>query len=252
MTQRLLKATIAGAGALVLLVGGGTMAALSDLAVVPANRVGVGTLELDLTDATGGAPTLAFDDLDLVPGGPAAVWVKELTVRGEVPESHLYASVQHLVGTEDGCVGNTDPTITSTSREIDLDPGCRTPGPGGQLAEVAELRVSAYRPATGQACDPDVAAGAAYDRAAPGTSVAVGSPVGAPPTWGHRTLAGLADGAAQQLLTWDAGSQQLVPEVVTPGTRLCVAAALQVPASADNRAAGDSATFDVRLDVVQR
>jgi predicted ribosomally synthesized peptide with SipW-like signal peptide len=251
---RLAKAGIAGVGALALLVGGGTMAALSDLAVVPGNEVGVGTLELDLSDAAGGAPTLPFDDTALLPGGPAAVWVKEVRVSGDVPEAHLYASVRDLAGTEDGCVGNTDPTITATTREVDLDPACASPGPGGQLADVAQLRVSAYVPAADRACDARVTDGPYYDRSNPGASYAVGDPrvAGQKRSWGFRTLAGLADGAAQQFTTFDEASQQFSPVVVTPGTRLCVAAALQVPADADNRAAGDTARFDVRLDVVQK
>lgn len=254
MDAALVKAAVAGTAALALLVGGGTLAALSDLAVVPGNRVGVGTLELTLAGAGGQPAGLALDAPAMVPGGPAATWATVVTVSGDVPASALYASVTGYAGSEDGCVGNTDPTVVATTREIDLDPACATPGTGGQLADVAEVRVSAYRLGAGEDCDPDVAGSSRYDSSAAGAAYAVGTPGGSGQqrTWGYRPLAQVTDGAAQQLRAFDPAAQAFVPVDLAPGDRLCVAAALRVPASADNRAAGDTAAFDVQLELVQR
>lgn len=242
-SRRAVKALLAGGAALALLVGGGTMAALSDFAVLPGNRVGVGTLELQVGNsrAQGSSYVARMDQLALLPG-QSTDWVQLVTVNGTVPLSTLSASVVDLTGAENGCSGG----------ERVVDANCAT-DTRGDLLDAATIRVSAIPAATNGSCQLDTS-GVPWSRAGEGRLLAVGSPTAVNANRTDWTPVALA--AAPSQATTFSSYVGTTPTVATfrPGDRVCVSARVSVPDTAsdqDNLLQGDTATFGVRLDLVQ-
>lgn len=245
--SRLARAALAGTAALALLTGGGTLAALSDVELVPGNRVGQAGLELQVgsTRSQGPSYVARTDALALLPGGTDS-WVQLVTVGGDVPESTLSVSLVDLVGTEDGCRG----------AEAAADPDCATDA-AGDLTTTARVRLTAYRPTNPGSCQSDTAV-AVWTRNGEGRALGLGAPavVNATRTdWRDTPLATAAAAGAQPLRAYTGSTATTL--VLRPGDQLCVGAHVSVPvdgadARRDNRLQGDQASFGVRFDLVQR
>lgn len=209
-------ATVAVAG----LVGTGTFAAWSDFDGY-SNSAGAEHLTLDLSnDATQG-----FVQTAMAPGVNREFDFVVASRDGNVvPNASLTITLENLLGTEDGCRGN--------SETIDDSGACGTAGtdvaPGnvfGQYDDDVRIVVNA---------------------SAPTTDTANACNSGLHPRGGRVSSMSLRDFEAL-------GAVNLLPSGVNlgPGEGICVAMGLELPIGADNASQGDSATWDFRYDLAQ-
>src|SRR4051794_19597336 len=154
MNSKLMKAGIAGAAVVALAAGGGTYAAYSDFGNVTGNTAGAGTLTLNLGANNGG--DLQYNHVFMAPGNVGTVRTVYVASNDgtAATKSKLFLSLKDLVGTEDGCDGNS---------EVIDDANCGSPTVAGapnqgQFIKDALLSVTSYLPdaSTGK-CNPSYA-----------------------------------------------------------------------------------------------
>ena len=211
--------SVAALVAVLALVAGGTFAAWSDFDVYD-NSAGAEHLTLDVSNAV----TQGFVQTAMAPGVNREFDFVVASRDGQVvPNAALTLALQNLVGTEDGCQGN--------SETLDDAGLCATPGSGASLGEyIEDARIS-------------------INASSPTTDIANACNSGLHPRGsrqGSISLEQLFNNTATtpvNLLT--AG------ETLQPGEGICVAMGLELPVGADNASQGDSATWDFRYDLTQ-
>jgi predicted ribosomally synthesized peptide with SipW-like signal peptide len=206
------KTLVAGAGAGVLalaMFGGGTFAAWSDFQTVTGNTVGADTLRLEIGD------TLKFDDVKLAPGQArdTAVFVASRT-GVSTPDAYLTATLQNLVGHENGCDSNSE-------RQEDGD--CNDTATGGEFTTQALYYVQSKVVDSPEDCD-----SSNMPTALGNTLLSEAQDVKVP-------LGNLAAGEGVCVQ-----AQVFMPDSVG-----------QYGHDADNRSQGDWASFDIRFDLTQ-
>lgn len=227
----------AGAGLLALsMIGGGTFALWSDYETVTGNSVAAGTLELEIDDAGGGA-ALPLTATALAPGENKVTDVY-LASRGDdtaaLQGARLELDIQNLIGTENGCDTATEDEDEVANGDTSCNLGVQTPG--GQFADQAHIQV-ASKPAS----SPTACPGGGYGNFTQGV------------------LQTVADNSNSMFLG------NLDP---SPASGVCVRIEMGLPgggpggddadgidfagnADTDNAPQGDSATFDLRFDLLQ-
>lgn len=219
MSSKLLKASLAGAAAVALAVGGGTYAAWSDYQEITGNTAGAGHLTLNLSHNN--TQGLKFDHVKMAPGGEGRQRIVYVASNdGEsVPNGRLYLTVQGLSGSENGCDGNG---------ERAADPSCDVAGNPAEFAQQAKLLVQSYLPQSDGSCTKQYAES-------------------------DKTVS-----TSRHSLDWYVGnrieltgSHNATLRELAPGQGLCVAMAIRLPGDATNASQGDSASFTTRFDLEQ-
>lgn len=218
--KKLIAGAVAGVAALAL-IGGGTFALWSDFDSVEDNTLSAGTLTLELGQST----PLTFGKLAPGENKAQTLWIanrSDDTVA--LQNASLSGVITNLVGTEDGCRGNS---------EVVDDPDCDVLSSGGEFAAQAFIQFASKPAASASSC-----AGGTYGN--------------------HRqgTIQSVASGGAFQLGQLDPG-QGICIRVEAglpgggPGGDSNDGIDFAGAASANNATQGDSATFDVRFDLTQ-
>ncbi len=247
MNGRIVKAALAGAGALALLGAGTTYAAFSDSKVVEAARVSAATFQVGAASASGGGGALN-------PGDETGVSQTFLVVNSSTARARLGVSLANLVDREDGC----------SADEVEVDPDCHSNiGKAGDLSNQALVRAVAFPAGAGSTVEQRCPAAAA----ATGT---VGTPVGplpaGPVTTDKTTTVGSSAPTRQTTTETYVAQPTSVAAFVNgpryldfsalaptePKAATCVRMTLTLPAREDNNAVqGDTVNFDVRLRLAQ-
>lgn len=217
--KKLVAGAVAGVAALAL-IGGGTFALWSDFDTVEGNNLAAGTLVLDVGEST------SLDMGNLAPGENKATTLF-IANRGDdtaaLQDAQLSATFENLRDIEDGCVSNSE-------KEEDSTCGSGSGNNNGEFSEEAYLQLRVSPAATAGQC----ASGSpkAWKKLADyfGTSTDLGT---LDPGQGIcvKIEAGLPSGE---------GNQSPPPGIDAPTLN-----------GATNASQGDSATFDVRFDLVQ-
>ncbi|HEY9564575.1 MAG TPA: TasA family protein [Nocardioides sp.] len=230
MKRKTVLKTIGVIAAGAALVGGGTFAAWSDFAEID-GAAGAGVLQLTVSNTSSGSTSMGFGNM-----APGEFKIQELYVASNdaesVPNGTLTLDVLNLLDTEGNGltatgVGNNCTTNSELAEEGGV--GC---GSVGEFSEDAFIQI-AHKAAVGGVCS-----GGGYGGHLQGTlaSVVAAGPItldaDVAPGEGRciRLELGLADGpngSGGTLVDWDGGAQST------------------------NRSQGDSATFDIRLDLTQ-
>lgn len=247
MNGRILKAALAGGGALALLGAGTTYAAFSSTSTVSASRVTAAGF------SAGAATAGAASGGALVPGGPG-VSQTYLVQNSSAAPSSLGVSLGNLVNRENGCSGD----------EVLFDADCSSNAGGlGDLANQAVVSAVAFPAVDGSGVDARCPAATA---AASGKAGVLVGPVPVAPVTTTKTVNApgstttsttletyLADPSSLAAVVngpryWDFSA---LPPVPAKGAA-CVRVTLTLPLRDDNNAVqGDTADFDVRLRLAQ-
>lgn len=234
MKNKLFKASLAGVAVVALAAGGGTFAAWSDFGEINDNTVGAGFLKLNLNDQTGSSGPVALDWGNLAPGNANSerrVWIAS-NDGDSVPNGHLYVTFSGLDNQENGCSSNSESV---------LDPTCEGDAANsGELSRQINFQSSVYPDAQdANACAtwPGQGGYASFWASNQGNLTAVAS--GAGTKYQVKTVSGS-------------------PMVLQPGDGVCIGISSwwpltsnQVSEDSDNKAQGDSLSFDIRFDLVQ-
>lgn len=245
MNGRIIKAALAGGGALVLLGAGTTYAAFSSTSTVSASRVTAASFSV------GAAAAGAASGGALVPGGPG-VSQTFLVANSSAAPASLGVSLGNLVNRENGCSGD----------EVLFDADCSGNAGGlGDLANQALVSAVAF---------PAVAGGGVEARCPAATAGRAGALVGPVPkapvtTTKTVTAPGAETSTSTTVETYlpDPASVAAVVngpryfdfsdlQPVPPKGAACVRVTLTLPLREDNNAVqGDTSDFDVRLRLAQ-
>jgi hypothetical protein len=245
MNRRVWSGSIAGLAAVLLATGGSTLGAFDDSADVPANTVGAGVLELDLSGGTGSSATLSFNGLEPGDHEIRRFWLVENDASSTVPGA-VGMSLTNLVDTPASCSISRGKAIGDIASGI---AGCVLTATGargtpqtGVASRMLAFSIDAARgnsPTSCGALDPS------------GTSLLPSRRAG--------NLAALASTSARLRLVDPRGG----PIVIAPGQGICVVIAADWPPDAtdaahasprhpvDDAAQGDSMTVHVRFDLAQ-
>ncbi|WP_170219555.1 SipW-dependent-type signal peptide-containing protein [Nocardioides litoris] len=145
MNKKLTRGALAGVAVVALAAGGGTFAAWSDFNSIDGNQIGADELVLKL-EADGKPGAVApVSKFTLAPGVLNSKQFVVSSRQGDtIPKAGLSVALADLVGTEDGCSGNS---------EVVVDNDCATlVGNPGEFLKEAELRF--YSGAPTKAADP--------------------------------------------------------------------------------------------------
>jgi predicted ribosomally synthesized peptide with SipW-like signal peptide len=231
MNGKLIKLAVAGVAAVALAAGGGTFAAWSDFVDVAGNNAGAGTLSLNVGPNGGG--DLKFDHVSMAPqqiNQEREVYIAS-NAATSTPNARLFISLTNLVGTEDGCDGNS---------EIVADPACANPGGSqGQFITDATLQISSYAVNSPGDCTEGYApAGKAVTAQYGGSLLTVEQKTNAPNSAHELTGDGTSFGGTA------------LP-VLTPGQGICVSMTIGLAAGVSNASQGDSASWTTHFDLEQ-
>jgi len=220
MNRKKIFGSIAAMVAVLALVAGGTFAAWSDFDEY-SNSAGAEHLTLD-TNANSGV--IGFSQTAMAPGVNREFDFVVASRDGQVvPAADLTIKLQELLGTEDGCKGN--------SEVLDDGGECNTPGTGnnkGNFIHDARITVNASAPIANIASVANPCNSSVYPR-------------------GGRV-------SSRSLKSFESLNEvNLLPAGVklAPGEGICVAMGLELPATANNASQGDSATWEFRYDLTQ-
>ncbi|MBC3763134.1 hypothetical protein ACUN7V_14500 [Quadrisphaera oryzae] len=244
MNGRIIKAALAGGGALALLGAGTTYAAFSSTSTVTAARITAASFSVGA--ATAGAPTGGA----LVPGGAGVSQAFLVENTSAVPAS-VGVSLANLVNRENGCSGD----------EVLYDADCASNAGGlGDLANQALVSAVAF-PAV-----PGSGVGARCPAATAGRAGVLVGPVPTAPVTTTKTVTSPGStSTSTSVETYRADPASLAAVVNGPryfdfsdlapvpaGGAECVRVTLTLPLRDDNNAVqGDTADFDVRLRLAQ-
>ena len=233
MNKKLIKASVAGAAALALAAGGTTFAAFSDFGTINGNELGAGILKLDLQNVNGqtlsGETGLDFGEL--APGNLHAekrIWLATNSTQS-TPNANLAISISNLKNLENNC---------STNSERAVDNTCATVGDRGELSDRLSVQ-GRYFPTL------NTAALCGTDATPSGTQ-----------TWMPGDAAGSLNAAETgTIVSQLKEADTTTPLVLSPGEGICVGVKTYwdkgTVGNADNKAQGDSMTFDIRFDLTQ-
>lgn len=249
MSGRIVKAALAGAGALALLGAGTTYAAFSDSKVVEAARVSASTFSVGAASASGGGGAL-------VPGDETGVSQTFLVTNSSSTRARIGVSLANLVDREDGC----------SADEVEVDPDCNSNiGKRGDLSNQALVKAVAFPAVAGSG----VEARCPVASAAKGTAgVPVGPVPNGPVTTDTTTTVG---GPTPSKTTSTSTDTYVAPPTslaafvngpryfdfselapIEAKAATCVRMTLTLPLRDDNNAVqGDTVNFDVRLRLSQ-
>jgi len=247
MNGRIVKAALAGAGALALLGAGSTYAAFSDSKVVEAARVSAATFQVGAASASGGGGAL-------VPGDETGVSQTFLVTNSSTAKARLGVSLANLVDREDGC----------SADEVEVDPDCSSNiGKLGDLSNQALVRAVAFPAVAGSSVDARCPAASA----AKGTAgIPVGPVPAGPVTTDKTTTVGSSAPTTETSTDTYVAPPTSVAAFVNgpryfdfselaptePKAATCVRMTLTLPLRPDNNAVqGDTVNFDVRLRLAQ-
>lgn len=211
--RKLVKASLAGALALGLVAGGTTFAAWSDFTTYD-NSAGAEYLTLDVNNDR----TQGFSQEMMAPGLNREFEFVVASREGQVvPNAALTLKLENLVGSEDGCQGNSEGIADAGACEDDTT--------SGQYADEVRINVNVSKPTTDLA---NACSSSMYPRGGKVTPMSL-----------------------RQLET--KGITNLLPAGVNlkPGEGICIGMGLELPTSATNASQGDSATWDFRYDLTQ-
>ena len=223
----------AGAGLLALsMIGGGTFAAWSDFQTLEDNNVGADHLTLQL-DANNQDGVAEFNNLTLAPGENRETNYYVASRDGAaVPNASLTLTLQDLVGTEDGCQGNTEAPDQLSMYSSSCAHGTPSFDSAGQFIQEAQFWVRSSDPVP----------------MADSCTTMIGRTAGLP---GSNSGVFKIDAAEDQVIN-------LLSSGVTigPDEKICVNVQISLPhvpnaATYNNSAQGDSAAFDLRFDLKQ-
>ena len=224
MNSKLIKGSLAGVAAIALAAGGTTMAAWSDFDEIAGNEAGAGILQLNVNANSGS--DLIFDSLEMAPGGingQRNVYVASND--GEsTPSGRLFLSLKDIVGTEDGCVGNS---------EVVDDADCGGTNQG-DFVDDAILQVSSYAVSSPGECNQGYA---------PAGKVVTATYGGSLNWWKTQ--------APRELTGNGTALGGVNRSYLAPGEGLCVSMSLSLAYSVDNASQGDSSVFTTRFDLKQ-
>ena len=236
MNSKLVKASLAGAAAIALAAGGGTFASWSDFNVWSGNQSGAGTLTLS-TNTPG---TQTFHVGNLTPG---QVWENETYLLSNksdsTPNGKLYISLANLVGTENGCEGNS---------EVVDDADCATANAGEFLQDAKvfiKTKSSDMANCGVQPTGSDAPGG--FEKGIFGGGLDL---LGATPAT-EKSLSDLATAGQVQLIRPGTATPTFDPSVFKPGEGVCTAIYVYLPQTVNNEVQGDQATFDLKADLIQ-
>jgi predicted ribosomally synthesized peptide with SipW-like signal peptide len=225
MNSKLIKGSLAGVAALALAAGGTTFAAWSDFNEITGNDVGAGILKLTVAPNSGSQ--MVFDSLEMAPGGingKRAVYVAS-NDGASTPSGRLFLSLKDVLGTEDGCVGNS---------EILDDPDCGGSNEGDFIDD-ALLQVTTYAVNSPGDCTPSYA---------PASKVVTPQHGGSLSWWESQPTAWEVTGNGTSLGGVDRS-------YLAPGQGLCVSMDISLAYAVDNASQGDSSLFMTRFDLKQ-
>ncbi|TNM64347.1 hypothetical protein FHN55_14450 [Streptomyces sp. NP160] len=244
MNGRIIKAALAGGGALALLGAGTTYAAFSSTSTVSASRITAASFSVGA--ATAGAASGGA----LVPGGPG-VSQTFLVQNSSTAPAALGVSLGNLVNRENGCSGD----------EVLFDADCSSNAGGlGDLANQALVSAVAFPAVAGSGVDARCPAATAGR-----TGVLVGPLPVAPVTTTKTVEAPGSSTTSTTVETYLADPASVAAIVNGPRYvdfsdlapvpskgAACVRVTLTLPLREDNNAVqGDTADFDVRLRLAQ-
>ncbi len=242
MNKKILSSVLAIGSVSAIVAGGGTWASWSDFTSTGTNSAGAGKLQVTLG---GGDQAPLFSDLKMAPGGYGEKVVEVVSNdSASTPNGNLAVSLTNLSDKEDGC--------TTASEKLAQNGACDAPGAAGDFSKQAVVTVQAWRLAAQQAL-PLVSKSTCLSAS---QIAALAVPSGDP-------ITGLTTVVAQAS-TLDALAGRALPTaidlpkfgstlagIVTPGEKICVSTKVSLPATADNKTQGDSASFGVRFDLTQ-
>ncbi|PWJ49015.1 SipW-cognate class signal peptide [Quadrisphaera granulorum] len=244
MNGRILKASLAGAGALALLGAGTTYAAFSSTSTVEASRVSAASFSVGVASA-GSASSGS-----LVPGGAGVSQTFLVENKSATPAS-LGAELANLVDRENGCSGD----------EKQFDDDCDSnSGKFGDLSNQALISAVAFPAVAGKNVDARCPAATAG-----GPGVLVGPLPTAPVTTTKIVTKPGSTTTSTVVETYLPAPDSLAAVVngpryfdfsglapVPPATAACVRLTLTLPLRDDNNAVqSDTSSFDVRLRLAQ-
>jgi alternate signal-mediated exported protein len=153
MNSKLIKASLAGAAALVVAGGGTTFSAWSDFATDTGNKVGADVLALTVNPSA----SRQFNDVTLAPGEARDLAFYVASRNGvAVPKAGLKMTIQNLVGTENGCDSNSeasDESAGAITDKADLTAPCNVAGGAGQFLQQAAFYVQADKVTSAAQCN---------------------------------------------------------------------------------------------------